>query len=82
MERMQSEWEHRVKYNLTESGVRPLDMKELIPDKQRQDIWNKLIHRKLHHPSLIPISYGWARVFTTLGNADNEYLLKEFDRMI
>lgn len=29
LERVQSEWEHRVRYNLSESGVRPLSVREL-----------------------------------------------------
>jgi aspartate/methionine/tyrosine aminotransferase len=33
MERIQSEWEHRVDINLTESGVQPLSFKDLIPDE-------------------------------------------------
>jgi aspartate/methionine/tyrosine aminotransferase len=30
LERFQSEWEHRVRYNLSESGVRPLSLRELL----------------------------------------------------
>jgi len=30
MERLQSTWEKRVKYNLSENGVHPLLLKELI----------------------------------------------------
>ena len=34
MERMQSTWENVVEYNLSESGVHPLDLKELLtPDE-------------------------------------------------
>jgi aspartate/methionine/tyrosine aminotransferase len=32
LERFQSEWEHRVRYNLSESGVRPLSLRELLGD--------------------------------------------------
>jgi len=32
MERMQSTWENLVKYNLSESGVHPVSLRELIPD--------------------------------------------------
>ncbi len=39
MERMQSEWEFRVDINLTESGVEPLAITDLIPDeKERMQI--------------------------------------------
>lgn len=30
LERFQSEWEHRVRYNLSESGVHPLDVRRLL----------------------------------------------------
>lgn len=30
LERVQSEWEHRVRYNLSESGVRPLSVRDLL----------------------------------------------------
>ena len=32
MERFQSTWEHRVRFNLSESGVRPLSVRELVGD--------------------------------------------------
>lgn len=32
LERFQSEWEHRVRYNLSESGVLPLSVRELLGD--------------------------------------------------
>lgn len=32
LERFQSEWEHRVRYNLSESGVRPLSVRQLVDD--------------------------------------------------
>jgi len=36
MERWQSTWEHSVEYNLSESGVRPLRLDELLPEEERQ----------------------------------------------
>jgi aspartate/methionine/tyrosine aminotransferase len=33
MERWQSTWEHQVEYNLTESGVHPLTLRELLDDE-------------------------------------------------
>jgi aspartate/methionine/tyrosine aminotransferase len=38
MERMQSQWEFMVDYNLSESGVHPLSFKELLPHEQLEDI--------------------------------------------
>ncbi len=32
LERFQSEWEHRVRFNLSESGVHPLSVRELLAD--------------------------------------------------
>src|SRR5215831_14068539 len=37
MERMQSTWENLVKYNLSESGVHPVSLRELIPDPRDLD---------------------------------------------
>ncbi len=36
MERMQSTWENLVRYNLSESGVHPVAINELIPDEKDQ----------------------------------------------
>jgi len=44
LERIQSEWEHVIDINLTESGVEPLTISDLIPDKETQ---RKLIETKL-----------------------------------
>jgi aspartate/methionine/tyrosine aminotransferase len=38
MERWQSEWEHLVAYNLSESGVHPLSFEELITQDELKDI--------------------------------------------
>ena len=37
MERMQSSWENLVRYNLSESGVHPVAVRELIPAATQQD---------------------------------------------
>ena len=37
MERMQSTWENHVKYNLSESGVHPVKIGELIPEKSDRE---------------------------------------------
>jgi len=44
LERIQSEWEHVIDINLTESGVEPLTISDLIPDEETQ---RKLIKTKL-----------------------------------
>jgi aspartate/methionine/tyrosine aminotransferase len=38
MERMQSTWENVVEYNLSESGVHPLTLKELLTPKELEDL--------------------------------------------
>jgi aspartate/methionine/tyrosine aminotransferase len=38
MERMQSEWEFRVDYNLSESGVYPLTFEEMVPPQEIEEI--------------------------------------------
>jgi aspartate/methionine/tyrosine aminotransferase len=38
MERMQSEWEFRVDYNLSESGVFPLTLDELVPEEEWEEM--------------------------------------------
>ena len=38
MERMQSTWENVVDYNLSESGVQPLSLRELVSDDELQEI--------------------------------------------
>ncbi|MGE0812197.1 MAG: aminotransferase class I/II-fold pyridoxal phosphate-dependent enzyme [Vicinamibacterales bacterium] len=37
LERFQSEWEHRVRHNLSESGVRPLSVRQLVGDDAALD---------------------------------------------
>ena len=40
MERWQSQWENIVTYNLSESGVHPISLKELISEDEREEILN------------------------------------------
>jgi hypothetical protein len=37
LERNQSEWEHHVDYNLSESGVEPLHIRDLLDTKELKD---------------------------------------------
>lgn len=47
LERMMSKWEHRVEYNLSESGVHPLSMRELVDDP---DELETLLSTGLNYP--------------------------------
>jgi len=38
MERMQSQWENRVAYNLSESGVHPMTIEELLGPEEREEV--------------------------------------------
>ncbi|MCG2817384.1 MAG: aminotransferase class I/II-fold pyridoxal phosphate-dependent enzyme, partial [Candidatus Aminicenantes bacterium] len=40
LERIQSIWENRVAYNLTESGVHPFTLSELLPSEERDRLLN------------------------------------------
>jgi len=40
LERLQSEWEHRVKYNLSESGVHPLYVRDLLEESGMDGLLN------------------------------------------
>jgi len=40
LERYQSVWENEVKFNLTESGIHPFTLKELLTDDQIEDLLN------------------------------------------
>lgn len=44
LERIQSEWEHRVEYNLSESGVEPMHIRDLV---DTQELQTKLLDIKL-----------------------------------
>lgn len=39
MERWQSQWENVVAYNLAESGVDPMAVSELVPEEERDQLW-------------------------------------------
>ena len=46
MERMMSKWENLVEYNLSESSVHPLSVRELVQDPQFID---RLLTTPLHY---------------------------------
>lgn len=47
LERIQSLWENEVEHNLTESGVHPMSMRELVED---QDLLENLLNMPLNYP--------------------------------
>ena len=53
MERMMSKWENVVQYNLSESGVHPVTVRELIDDP---GIVKELLATELHCGSTSPLS--------------------------
>ena len=83
LERIQSEWEHIVKYNLTESGVAPLSITDLLGDDLHAET---LLSTKMGYPqtngtselrSLISSPYSAAdeeNVVVTNGGAEANFL--------
>ncbi|MCK5301816.1 MAG: hypothetical protein KAJ96_01640, partial [Candidatus Thorarchaeota archaeon] len=83
LERIQSEWEHIVKYNLTESGVAPLSITDLLGDDFPAET---ILSTKLGYPqtngtselrSLISSPYSAAdeeNVVATNGGAEANFL--------
>src|SRR5262249_26127202 len=47
LERWQSIWEHRVRINLSESGVQPMSLRELVEDN---DVLEKILSSPLGYP--------------------------------
>ena len=48
LEHAQSIWEQKVEFNLTESGVHPITLNELIGDDQ--DLFDKLLRLEINYP--------------------------------
>ncbi|MFX1416163.1 MAG: aminotransferase class I/II-fold pyridoxal phosphate-dependent enzyme, partial [Promethearchaeota archaeon] len=72
LERIQSEWEHIVDINLTESGVEPLTIADLIPDKRER---MKVLETKLGYSQTngtIPLREAIAAMY---GDADADNVL-------
>jgi aspartate/methionine/tyrosine aminotransferase len=91
LERFQSEWEHQVEYNLTESGIQPLQVKELLTS---ENLISKMLDIRLGYSQTngtIPLrqlvsdiypTAGVDNVLITVGGAEANfvsswYLLKE-----
>ena len=67
LERMQSEYEHQVKYNLSESGVEPLRIKELLGSKEYQ---NQLLDLQLLYPQTngtVPLREAISQTYDGIG---------------
>jgi len=82
LERIQSEWEHRVQYNLAESGVMALQLSDIIDET---DFQNQFLNQSLGYPQtngtiplreLISSQYGDLTA-DHIGNALN-YRMKPF----
>ncbi|MFW9944582.1 MAG: aminotransferase class I/II-fold pyridoxal phosphate-dependent enzyme [Candidatus Sifarchaeia archaeon] len=72
LERIQSEWEHIVEINLTESGIEPLTIADLIPDKR---VRMKLLETRLGYSQTngtIPLREAIAAMY---GGADADNVL-------
>lgn len=59
MERWQSTWEHSVEYNLSESGVQPIPLRELLRDPAA-------VERFLDHPLAYPHGNGTPELRTAI----------------
>lgn len=78
MERMQSTWENQVRFNLTESGVHPLRVEDLVPDSLGRELLgypqtNGTIALRELIASLFPGS-GPDQVLVTNGAAEANFI--------
>ena len=92
LERIQSEWEHLVRYNLSESGVEPLSVSELLTETQIEEMLDvKLGYTQtngtipLREAIARPFSLGPEHILATNGGAEANFLvtwwlLNEVDR--
>ena len=63
MERMMSKWENVVEYNLSESGVHPMTLKELVQDP---DDLERLLNIEINYPQangILPLRENIARLY-------------------
>lgn len=83
MERMQSTWENVVDYNLSESGVHPLDLKELLTPAEIESLTevalgytqtNGTIPLRERIARLYP-GVGLDQILTTAGSSEANFLL-------
>ena len=83
MERMQSTWENVVDYNLSESGVHPLDLKELLTPAEIEDLTgiglgytqtNGTVGLRERIARLYP-GIGLDQILATAGSSEANFLL-------
>ena len=83
MERMQSTWENVVDYNLSESGVHPLDLQELLTPAELEDLTkvplgytqtNGTVQLRERIARLYP-GIGVEQILTTAGSSEANFLL-------
>ena len=82
LERIQSEWEHLVKYNLSESGVEPLCTSEVLSRDQIEDLLKVPLGYTqtngtipLREAISLPYSVGAESVLATNGGAEANFLV-------
>jgi aspartate/methionine/tyrosine aminotransferase len=81
MERWQSTWEHQVEYNLTESGVHPLTLRELLDDEtnlQNQSLGYTQTNGTVELRKTIASMYAGAderNVLVTNGSAEANFMV-------
>lgn len=82
LERIQSEWEHLVKYNLSESGVEPLSVEELLTPEQIKEMpTTKLGYTQtngtipLREAISHPYSVGAESILGTNGGAEANFVV-------
>lgn len=83
MERMQSTWENVVEYNLSESGVHPLTLKELLTPKELEEVRRVEIGytqtngtpELRERISLLYPGIGLERILATAGSSEANFLL-------
>ena len=83
MERMQSTWENVVEYNLSESGVHPLTLKELLTPKELEEVRRVEIgytqtngtSELRERISLLYPGIGLGQIMATAGSSEANFLL-------
>ncbi len=82
LERIQSEWEHLVKYNLSESGVKPLSVSEFLSPGQVEDLLKIPLGYTqtngtipLREAISLPFPVGAESVLVTNGGAEANFLV-------
>ena len=72
LERIMSVWQHQVKFDLTETGVNPVFLKELISKKELDELYKSLQLRYIQTNGTIPLK---ERISAMYNDADTENIL-------